>query len=30
VAGGDDALGAIPTQAGPVLYLALEDTPRRL
>ena len=30
VAGGDNALGAIPTQAGPVLYLALEDTPRRL
>jgi hypothetical protein len=30
VAGGDDALGSIPTQAGPVLYLALEDTPRRL
>lgn len=30
VAAGDDALGSIPTQAGPVLYLALEDTPRRL
>ena len=30
VAGGDDALGSIPTQAGAVLYLALEDTPRRL
>jgi hypothetical protein len=30
VAGGDNALGAIPAQAGPVLYLALEDTPRRL
>jgi RecA-family ATPase len=30
VAGGDDALGSIPVQAGPVLYLALEDTPRRL
>jgi biotin operon repressor len=30
VAGGEDALGSIPTLAGPVLYLALEDTPRRL
>jgi hypothetical protein len=30
VAGGDSALGSIPVQAGPVLYLALEDTPRRL
>jgi hypothetical protein len=30
VAAGDDALGSIPTQAGPVLYLALEDTARRL
>lgn len=30
VAGGDAALGSIPTQAGAVLYLALEDTPRRL
>jgi AAA domain len=30
VAGGDDALGSIPVLAGPVLYLALEDTPRRL
>jgi hypothetical protein len=30
VAAGDDALGSIPTQAGAVLYLALEDTPRRL
>jgi RecA-family ATPase len=30
VAGGDNALGTIPTQGGPVLYLALEDTPRRL
>jgi hypothetical protein len=27
---GDDALGSIPTQAGAVLYLALEDTPHRL
>lgn len=30
VAVGDNALGTIPTQAGAVLYLALEDTPRRL
>jgi hypothetical protein len=30
VAGGASALGTIPVQAGPVLYLALEDTPRRL
>jgi hypothetical protein len=30
VAAGNDALGTIPVQAGPVLYLALEDTPRRL
>lgn len=30
VAAGDNALGSIPTQAGPVLYLALEDTARRL
>jgi RecA-family ATPase len=26
VAGGDGALGSIPVEAGPVLYLALEDT----
>jgi AAA domain-containing protein len=30
IAAGDPALGSIPIQAGPVLYLALEDTPRRL
>jgi AAA domain len=30
VASGGKALEAIPTQPGPVLYLALEDTPRRL
>lgn len=30
VASGGKALDAIPTQPGPVLYLALEDTPRRL
>ena len=30
VAAGADALGSIPVEAGPVLYLALEDTPRRL
>ncbi len=30
VAAGDDALGSIEVEAGPVLYLALEDTPRRL
>jgi hypothetical protein len=30
VASGAQALDAIPTQRGPVLYLALEDTPRRL
>lgn len=30
IAHGGPALDAIPTQAGPVLYLALEDTPRRL
>jgi AAA domain/Winged helix-turn-helix DNA-binding len=30
VAAGNDALGSIPVQAGAVLYLALEDTPRRL
>ncbi|MGH3341418.1 MAG: AAA family ATPase [Carbonactinosporaceae bacterium] len=30
IAHGGRAFGAIPTQGGPVLYLALEDTPRRL
>jgi AAA domain len=30
VAAGGRALGSIDVQAGPVLYLALEDTPRRL
>lgn len=30
IAAGRPALGSIPTEAGPVLYLALEDTPRRL
>ena len=30
VASGGRALGAITVEAGPVLYLALEDTPRRL
>ncbi|MBT0771369.1 AAA family ATPase [Kineosporia sp. J2-2] len=30
VASGGRALGAIPVRKGPVLYLALEDTPRRL
>ena len=30
VAGGGKAFGAIPVRPGPVLYLALEDTPRRL
>ena len=30
VAGGGQAFGAIPVRPGPVLYLALEDTPRRL
>ncbi|MGH3342206.1 MAG: AAA family ATPase [Carbonactinosporaceae bacterium] len=30
IAAGGRAFGAIPTQGGPVLYLALEDTPRRL
>lgn len=30
VAAGAAALGSIPVQAGSVLYLALEDTPRRL
>lgn len=29
-AGGTNALGTIPCKAGPVLYLALEDTDRRL
>ena len=30
VAAGGQALDAIPVEGGPVLYLALEDTPRRL
>ena len=30
VADGTAALGSVPVEAGPVLYLALEDTPRRL
>ncbi|MFJ7422445.1 AAA family ATPase, partial [Streptomyces uncialis] len=30
VAAGGQAFGSIPVQGGPVLYLALEDTPRRL
>jgi AAA domain-containing protein/winged helix-turn-helix DNA-binding protein len=30
IANGDDALDAIPVEQGPVLYLALEDTGRRL
>ena len=30
VAAGTDAFGSIPVDAGDVLYLALEDTPRRL
>jgi AAA domain len=30
IAAGDPALGSIDVEAGPVLYLALEDTPRRL
>jgi hypothetical protein len=30
IASGTLALGTVPVQAGPVLYLALEDTPRRL
>jgi hypothetical protein len=30
VAAGGKAFGAIPVRPGPVLYLALEDTPRRL
>ena len=30
VASGGRALGSIPVRKGPVLYLALEDTPRRL
>jgi hypothetical protein len=30
IAAGGRAFGAIPVRAGPVLYLALEDTPRRL
>jgi hypothetical protein len=30
IAAGHPALGSIPVDPGPVLYLALEDTPRRL
>jgi AAA domain len=30
IASGDSALGSIDVESGPVLYLALEDTPRRL
>lgn len=30
IASGGTALGSIPVDPGPVLYLALEDTPRRL
>jgi RecA-family ATPase len=30
IAAGGKALDSIPTDPGPVLYLALEDTPRRL
>ncbi|GGQ66170.1 hypothetical protein GCM10010195_22270 [Kitasatospora griseola] len=30
VAAGRPAFGSVPVEAGPVLYLALEDTPRRL
>lgn len=30
IAAGLPALGSIPVESGPVLYLALEDTPRRL
>ncbi|GAA4846411.1 AAA family ATPase [Kitasatospora terrestris] len=30
VAAGRPAFGTVPVEAGPVLYLALEDTPRRL
>jgi hypothetical protein len=30
IAAGNPALGSIPVNPGPVLYLALEDTPRRL
>ncbi|WP_338677556.1 AAA family ATPase [Streptomyces sp. SCSIO 30461] len=30
VAGGGTAMDTIPVEGGPVLYLALEDTPRRL
>lgn len=30
IAAGDQALGSIDVEPGPVLYLALEDTPRRL
>jgi len=30
ISAGHTALGSLPVEAGPVLYLALEDTPRRL
>lgn len=30
VAAGGQAMGSVPVDGGPVLYLALEDTPRRL
>jgi len=30
IAAGNPALGSLPVEPGPVLYLALEDTPRRL
>lgn len=30
IAAGGTALGSLPVEQGPVLYLALEDTPRRL
>ncbi|MGQ0573100.1 MAG: AAA family ATPase [Pseudonocardia sp.] len=30
IAAGSPALGSLPVEPGPVLYLALEDTPRRL
>ncbi|WP_261994644.1 helicase RepA family protein, partial [Streptomyces sp. ME109] len=30
VAAGGQAFDSVPVQGGPVLYLALEDTPRRL
>ena len=30
VAAGGQAMDSVPVESGPVLYLALEDTPRRL